>query len=452
MTYDVFIVITIIGTMIFCLLKEAFRPDFILFCALAALVLFGVITPAEAVKGFSNEAILTVALLFIIAGAVQQSEILTLLVAKALGRGHHPRRSLFKMMIPLSGLSAFLNNTPIVVMFTPIVHRWCQNRNISPSKFLIPLSYATIFGGTITLIGTSTNLLAHGLMIENGLPGYSMFQLAVVAVPGAILGTIFMSTIGYSILPLRRSADGHFQITRKTSPEIAVEEKSLIFARKNSASQRRSSKNVYLISSMKSPEVSDRKNTMFAIIILMATVLTAALNIMSMFTAALSAVIVLFLFKIVSFDSAKKYVHFNVLLMIACSIGIGVSLEVSGTASLLADQLIKITKESGVIGMLIVLYFLTNIFTEIITNNAAVVIMFPIALAAAEKMAADPTAFLVTITIAASASFTTPIGYQTNLIVYEPGGYRFTDYFKTGIPLSMIYLIVTVTVSYFVWL
>ncbi|WP_088033126.1 SLC13 family permease [Evansella clarkii] len=590
MTVEILLVLLVTGTMLICLIKEIARPDLIVFCALAVLFVSGILSPAEAVRGFSNEGMLTVAILFIVAGAVQQSGILTKMITKIIGTGKSPRFSILKMMVPVSGMSAFLNNTPIVVMFTPVIRNWCKERNISPSKFLIPLSYATIFGGTITLIGTSTNLIVHGLMLDNGLKGYSMFQLAVIGVPAALIGVLYMCTIGYKLLPVRTSSDVLFENTREYLSELIVEKNSsisgktiekaglrhlnglylieiirndgeriapvtshhkikdgdrliftglistivelqnmrgvrvdpgstiqledlkngnqvlleavvshqsglinktirqnrfrsrygggviavhrnekrinnkvgdiilepgdtlLVLAGRDFIKRWSSSKDFYIINPVDGPEVTDSFRTSIAVIVLAGMVLLAALEVMSMLKAATLAVLILFLTRTIGLDSAGKYMQFNVLLLIASSIGIGAAIESSGTASFIAGYIVSATEIFGAVGILILLYLVTNLFTEVITNNAAVVIMFPIALASASLTGADPLPFLVTITIAASASFSTPIGYQTNLIVYGPGGYRFTDYLKTGIALNIIYLLVTISVCYFLWL
>ncbi|MGM0903566.1 MAG: SLC13 family permease [Bacillota bacterium] len=589
MTLEIGFVLLVVIGMLICLMKEVARPDFIVFCALASLLLTGVLSPADALKGFSNEGMLTVALLFIVAGAVKQSGMLNSLVTKALGSGKNQRKSLVQMMFPISSLSAFLNNTPIVVMFTPVVRKWCKERNISPSKFLIPLSYATIFGGTLTLIGTSTNLVIHGFMIENGMAGFSMFQLAVVSLPAGLLGILYMVTIGYKLLPERKTSEESFdESSREYLSEAIVEPSSvlagktieeaglrslqglylieiirngertapvpsykklkehdrliftgmlstivelqnikglrvetgtnliledlqngsaslveavvshqsslihhtakesrfrskydagivavhrndervkskvgdiklkagdtlLLLANKDFSNRWSNSRDFYLISQIEDPEIVDSKKSFITITTLALMILLAVFNIISMFKAAVLAVIVLFITKTVNFESAKKYIQFDVLLLISCAIGIGIALEQTGAAGLIANYFVQLTKGAGVIGAIIVVYALTTVFTEIITNNAAAVLMFPISLAIANQLAVDPMAFFVTIAIAASASFATPIGYQANLIVYGPGGYRFSDYLKIGIPLNILYLIVTVTIVYFVW-
>lgn len=591
MTLEIGIVLIIVFSMLICLITEVSRPDFVVFLALSFLILSGVLSPSDALRGFSNEGMLTVALLFIIAGSVQQSGLLNQMMNRAMGSGLKPQRSLLRMMIPISSLSAFLNNTPIVVMFTPIVKKWCKEHELSPSKFLIPLSFAAIFGGTITLIGTSTNLLVHGLMLEHGLSGFSMFTLALVSVPAGIIGILFMTSIGYKLLPSRKTSEESFSddskeylgevIVEANSPLVAktiteagfndlsdlylieiirnngeriapvspykkirandrlifsgvistivelqnikglrVETGSnlkledlqngnaslveavvshqsslihqsikqsnfrskfgagvvavhrnherikskvgdivfkpgdtlLLLANKDFLNRWSNSNDFYLTSPIAQPQVVSTNKSIIAIFTLVSMVLLASFNVLSMFKATMLAVIFLFLTKTVTFEGIKRLIQFNVLLLIACSIGIGIAIDQTGTAALLANYFILMTKGIGIIGAVIVVYLLTTLFTEVITNNAAVVLMFPISLSIATQLGVDPMAFFVTIAIAASASFATPIGYQTNLIVYGPGGYRFSDYLKVGIPLNLLYLIVTITVVYFNWL
>ncbi|RBW67806.1 SLC13 family permease [Bacillus taeanensis] len=589
MTFEIAFVLIVILAMLICLIKEIARPDFIVFFTLAVLLLSGIVSPVDALKGFSNDGMLTVALLFIVAGAVKQSGMLNQLVTKALGSGQNQRMSLLQMVIPISSLSAFLNNTPIVVMFTPVIRKWCKERNIAPSKFLIPLSYATIFGGTLTLIGTSTNLVIHGFMREHGMEGFSMFQLAVVSLPASLIGIIYMVTIGYKILPIRKTSEESFDegareylseafiephspligktieeaglrnlqglyliemirngertaavpsyiklrehdqliftgvlstivelqnikglrvetginlkledlqngsaslveavvshqssLIQKTVKEnkfrskygagiVAVHRNDerinnkvgdivlkpgdtlLLLGNKDFLNRWSNSRDFYLISPIKDPEIIDSRKSIITGATLVIMILLAAFNIFTMFEASLLAVITLFLTKTITFEGARKYIQFDVLLLIACAIGIGIALEQTGAAALIADYFIQWTKGFGAIGAITIVYFITTLFTEVITNNAAAVLMFPISLAMANQLSIDPMAFFVSIAIAASASFATPIGYQTNLIVYGPGGYRFSDYLKIGIPLNILYLIVTVVIVYFVW-
>lgn len=420
MTFEIGFVLVIICFMLICLIKEIARPDLILSAALLILLIAGILSPSEAAQGFMNEGMWTVGLLFIVAAAVQQNQVLHSFILKGMGSGNKPKRSVYRMMVPVAGLSAFLNNTPIVVIFTPIIRRWCERMNIAPSKFLMPLSFAAIFGGTLTLIGTSTNLIVHGFMLDRGMEGFSMFQLGIVGLPACILGIVYMSTVGYRLLPdravgIKPGAHAPSEAEEGTSSPLSYQ-------------------------------------SVLSLFVLILMVLLAALEILSMFHAALAAVIVLILGRAVSFRKIYNSVQFEVLLLIAAAIGVGTAMETSGTATYLADYLVGASSAWGVIGALVAIFLLTSVFTEVITNNAAAVLMFPIAFAAAQQLNQEPIGFFVAIAIAASASFATPIGYQTNLIIYRPGGYRFTDYLKVGLPLNLLYLLVTVGIVSLVWL
>jgi len=191
--------------MIVCLVAELLQPDVIVFCALGVLIATGVLEPAEALIGFSNEGMLTVAVLFIVAYAAQSAGILELLAASIMGDGKGLRRSLARMMAPVMGISAFLNNTPIVAMFAPAVREWTARHHFSPSKFLIPLSYASIFGGICTLIGTSTNLVLNGLLSEATGQSFTMFELAWVGIPCTLVGTAYLLLVGVRTLPDRKN-------------------------------------------------------------------------------------------------------------------------------------------------------------------------------------------------------------------------------------------------------
>ena len=201
MSLEMMFVLILLLTMFAVLIFEVARPDMVIFSVLVILLLSGILTVDEALSGFSNEGMLTVALLFIVAGTVQKSGLINQLMEKWLQNSHTLTGSMIRFFVPISAFSAFLNNTPIVVTFTPIIKKWCEDRGIAPSRFLIPLSYATILGGTITLMGTSTNLVVHGLMLDFGLEGFSLFTLASVGIPVALIGLIYLFTIGYKLLP-----------------------------------------------------------------------------------------------------------------------------------------------------------------------------------------------------------------------------------------------------------
>ncbi len=203
MTWEIGLVLLIIAVMFICLILEFARPVIIIGATVSVMMLLGILTPAEAVQGFSNIGMLTIALLFIIGGTVQKSDLFSRFVQMILGNNRNLPAVLTRLMVPVTALSAFMNNTPIVTMLMGEVRGWCRIHGIKPSKLLLPLSYAAIFGGMITLIGTSTNLIVHGLMIDIGMDGFSLFALAVIGLPAAAAGCIYMISLGKRILPNR---------------------------------------------------------------------------------------------------------------------------------------------------------------------------------------------------------------------------------------------------------
>lgn len=591
MTWEMWFVLIVVIVMLVSLVKEIARPDVIVFIALFSFIVVGILSVDEALKGFSNEGMLTVALLFIFASAIQKSGIFERMIKKVLAEGKRPKIALFKLIVPSAFFSAFLNNTPIVATFTPIIRSWCEKQKLAPSKFLMPLSFATILGGTMTLIGTSTNLVVHGMLLDYGLAGFSFFQLAYVGLPIAIIGLIYLVTIGYSLLPDRkvttltkqeskeylvemiiekdfpfinktikeaglRQLEGLylFEVIRgreKLSPvksslklkegdrliftglistiaqlermkglrletgseigletlkngatklvEVVVSHQSSLLQRIIKDTQFRSKFDAAVIAVHRNQErvhskigdiilkpgdtlllltgadfqqriieandfylatkVSDEHfqiptgwRSWFPSLVLVMMLILVVLEVFSMFVAAGLGVILMVLTRIITAQEAKRSIHFDVLIVIACAFGVGAAMQKTGLASTIASSLVHIAAPIGIIGVLFAIYLLTTIFTEMVTNNAAAVIMFPIGMEVANHIGANPIAFAVLIAIGASASFLTPIGYQTNLIVYGPGGYRFKDYIRVGLPLNIILMVSTVFLTYFVWI
>ncbi|MED4972302.1 SLC13 family permease [Geobacillus kaustophilus NBRC 102445] len=592
MTFKIGFVLFMIALMMGGLMLEVARPDMIVFAVLTVFLLTGIITEEEALEGFSNEGTLTVALLFIVAGAIQKSGIIERSLIKRLKKGKTIAGTMAKIFLPVSGFSAFLNNTPIVAALTPILRKWCEENKIPPSKFLIPLSYMTVLGGTITLMGTSTNLVVQGLMLKQGMEGFSLFELGIVGVPITIAGLVYLITIGYRLLPnnksIKETVQEHsreylaemvvgsdfpylnqtvqvaglrqlkglylIEIIRgneKISPvkattkiqkgdrliftglvstiaelqqikgltletgtdlsldtlkngntqlvEAVVSHHSSLLDKTIKQAQFRSkydaaviavhrnqeriqskigdivlkpgdtllllcgsdfmnkfkqSNDFYVVTPLDTPVAlqEDKKKGWIAIGILLAMILLVTFGVLSMFKAMSLAVVLLLLMKVITPADAKQSIQFDVLLLIASSFGIGTAVLKTGTAEWIADGLLKIAQPLGVIAVLFFVYLLTNIFTELLSNSAAAVLMFPIAMEIAEKMSINSTGLAVLIAIAASAAFITPIGYQTHLIVYGPGGYRFMDYVKVGTPLNIIVMIITVWIVYLVWI
>ncbi|WP_142829120.1 SLC13 family permease [Planococcus soli] len=591
MSVQMIFVLIVIVAMVSALLFEIARPDMIVFSALVVLLLSGILTTEEALRGFSNPGMLTIALLFIVVGTVQKHGLIDQMMIGWLNKGKSLKGSLFRIFLPLPLISAFLNNTPIVVTLTPLLKKWCEERNIAPSKVLIPLSYVTILGGTITLMGTSTNLVVHGMLIDYGLPGFSLFQLAIVGIPITIVGLIYLFTVGNMLLPENkgfskqvtedsrkyiaemvveetfphtnqtveqaklRDLKGLYLIeiirgqtrissvssktiiqsgdrliftgliatiadlqkrkglTLKTGTDLQLEDlkngntqlaeavvshESSLLSKTIKQSQFRSrydagvmavhrnnerikskvgdiilrpgdtllllagtgfvekyqqSNDFYVVSSMKTPKSLEESRFVgwFSLLVLLGAIALVIVGWLTMFKAMALAVLILLVTKSVSMDDAKNDVQFNVLLLIASAFGVGAAMTKTGLAQWAADGLLAIGQPFGLLAILILIYLLTSIFTELITNSAAAVLMIPIGIEMASNLQLDPMGFAVIITIAASASFITPIGYQTNLIVYGPGGYKFMDYVKVGTPLSILVMSVTIGIVYYYW-
>ncbi|GAB3790823.1 SLC13 family permease [Virgibacillus kimchii] len=591
MSFDMIFLLIVLLTMFAVLIFEVARPDMVIFSVLVILLLTGILTVNEALSGFSNEGMLTVALLFIVAGTVQKSGLINHMMEKWLQNSRTHAGSMLRFFVPASAFSAFLNNTPIVVTFIPIIKKWCEERGIAPSKFLIPLSYATILGGMITLMGTSTNLVIHGLMLDFGFEGFSFFTLAVVGLPSAVLGLIYLFTVGYKLLP---SNKGFSQRTKNASKEYIAEmhvtddfryhnmfveqaglrdlkglylieiirgedrispvrstsviqcgdrliftglistiaelqkvrgleletgtnidlddlrdgstnlvdavvsdqssllfktikqsqfrsrydagiiavnrnnerirnkigdiilkpgDSLLILAGTDFVEKYQNSKDFFVVSTLDTPASlnQSRKKGWFSIAMLLVMIVTVTVGWLSMFKAMALTVLVFLTSKIITPQEAKEYVHFNVLLLIASSFGIGIAMRKTGLTEWIAGCLLSFGQSLGLVAILVMLYVLTNIFTEVVTNSAAAVMMLPIGIEMAQTLAVNPSGMAVLIAIAASASFITPIGYQTNLIVYGPGGYTFMDYVKVGLPLSFIVMVTSVFIIYHVW-
>lgn len=586
--WQAWLTIAVIIAIAVALLREIARPDLIFLGGLGLLLLMGIITPTEAFAGFSNTAVLTVGALFVVAAGVQQTEALGFLDRLLFAQSGRLHGTLVRLMLPTAFLSAFLNNTPIVAMFTPRVQQWARRVGMPASKLLIPLSYAAILGGMVTLIGTSTNIVVSGLLEEAGQPAFGMFDLTWVGVPAVFGVILFFLIIGHRLLPDRgteqpddddglkdclfelrvsknapfagktiqeaelRALGGAYLVHVRraghlvpASPEAVVEAGDVLtftgdalmleqllerpgLERKVTAAedddlqtlplyeavvsdasnlvgktlrevefrdqyggavlaiQRKqgrvtgplgripiksgdlllieardgfdkrwnaSRSDFYLVAARRPTQVKPQpRKAPIALLIVVAMVTLVATGLVPLISATFAAALAMILTRCVRGAQARKSVDLQVLVVIAAALGIGKAVAATGLSDLLAQTMLSATAGMGVVSTIVILYLTTNILTELITHKAAAVLMLPVALTLALELGVDPKAFALAVTVGAAASFMTPIGYQTNLMVMAAGGYRFRDYLKVGVPVSILVMIIATTMIYLVWL
>ncbi|MEM7276302.1 MAG: SLC13 family permease [Actinomycetota bacterium] len=577
MNLDAVITVAVLATMVGGLITGRLSPPSAVLGATAALYVAGVTSAAEAFAGFANPAPITVAGLYVIAGAIERTGAIQPLVARVLGRPNGDRRDLGRLTVPAAAASSLLANTPIVAMLVPAVTRWADQHRRSASTYLIPLSYATILGGAVTVIGTSTNLVVSGLLVQAGQEPLAMFDLARVGLPLAVAGLVVIVLLGPVLLPARRRprdvAEGRdFTVCMDVDPGGPIDRRSvteaglrhldgvylvevvrpertiapvapdqtlrggdrlvfagrfddivdlqaikgltpseagavdvldaendlaffeivigaaspivgrtpaefdfrgryqgavlgihrsgerigdkigsvrlqagdtlLVLARRGFRRRWRDTGDFLLVSRLDAPMTPATSQAPWALAALAGVVLLPAFGVLSVTRATVAAAVGLVLVRVLRPREARDAIDPNVVLMIGGAFGLGEAVRASGLADRVATGVIEGFGWAGTAGAVVGLVLATMILTELITNAAAVALIFPIALGVADETSLDPRLLMIGLAVAGSASFLTPIGYQTNTMVYGPGGYRFTDYLRLGAPLSLL----TVTV------
>ena len=572
MSWEAGVTVVVLVLTFTALAKEWLPPPATFVSAVVALLVSGVITPEEAFAGFANPAPITVAALYVLARAVEKTGALQPLVAATLGKGSSRRGSLLRLVVPSAAASAFLNNTPIVAMLVPQVSAWAERRGQSPSRYLMPLSFAAILGGVVTAIGTSTNLVISGLLEASGEPPLGMFEISSVGLPVALIGLILIVLLAPALIPERRGVgaeldeefrefvlnmlvtpggplDGktveegglrHLQgvflvevdrggeiipvtpstvlhgddrlvfvgkadlvvdlqgmrglvstehqhtggldsarhtffeaVVGKVSPLVGRTLKEVSFRAEYQAAVvaihraggrvkaklgqvklqvgdtlviladpqflgRFRDRNDFLLVAMLggAPPVTTGRAWLVGLVAVL-IVGGAALGLMPILHLSLLGAMILVATGVLTPWDARNAVDLNVIVVIAAAFGLGAAMQSSGLAAVIAGSLVGAFGGFGATGVLIGLVVATIVLLSLITNNAAAVLMFPIAISAAGSLGVDARPFALAIAVAASASFLTPIAYQTNLMVYGPGGYRFFDYARLGTVLTV---------------
>lgn len=588
---DIWIVSIILLLTIYSLIMEKISIDLTAIGIIVLLIVSRILTPKEAISGFANPAVITVGAMFVVSKGMMRTggvEFLGRQVIK-IAKGN-AKLALAVILFSVAIASAFINNTPVVILFIPVVMAMCCEFGLSPSKFLIPVSYASILAGTCTLIGTSTNIIISDLSVSSGYSGLSMFELSIVGVPIAVMGIIFLLLVAPKVLPAHASplCQTQDQEQRKYLAELQIPEGSNLIGRKVSVIFKEKYPSMEIIELIKNShiyypannhkiieaadtllvkaslndlvailhdervelptserellmgaqkdapivveliltphsrfrgrqlsnttlakdsdvhiiavqrqhlhmaekqlhevrlmtgdtlliwcdesklesirqdndfiviedvyeEIVHKRKAVWSIVNFVCMIATATLGLADIMTCALAAAFLMIVTGCLQMRDAYRALQGDVLLLIAGTIALGVAMQKTGASQLYAESFLSLFRDFPPTVVLLGIMILTSISTQILSNNATAVLLLPIAISTAIGIGVDPKPFIVGICFGASACFATPVGYQTNLMIYGPGGYSFMDYIRLGIPLNIFVIVAGTLLIPLVW-
>ena len=452
MTFDQIAALAVLVAVVGVLIHGKVRADVVALTGAAVLLLLGVVRPVEVQGAFASPAVIALAGLFVIAYAIELSGLLGLLIRQATRLAARlGSTGVWAVIGMCGGLGGFLNNTPVVVLAAPVIRDVAQSLNLSPKRFLMPLSHLTVLGGLLTLIGTSTNLLVNDMARNAGQPVFSLFEITPVGLTIAVVGALWLYLVGAR--QLGRSVAGD----EAEQARLAEEQ-----ARAQAEAERRASRRLLPFRLPRLGEArtnedgsgdahlgdvglfkaADRpfelRRALIALTVFVLVVGAAGLGLVPIAAAAFAGAVALILLGVLTAEEAYAGLRPEILLLIAGMVVLGIAIEVTGLAAAGADILIHVIQPFGPLAALIVLYGVTLFATELLSNATVAVLVTPIAVALAESLGVDPRPFLVAVMMAASAAFATPFGYQTNVLVYQMAGYSYLDFVKVGLPLNLV--------------
>ena len=580
MNWDAILTLLVLAGAIALFVSEKLPVDMVAILALSALVILGIVGPEVAISGFANEATITVAAMFVLSAGLQRTGALRA-IARLFARIQWPWLFGLVVMVTIAGASAFVNNTAMVAVFLPLVLAATSANGLPPSKFLIPMSYAAQMGGVSTLIGTSTNLLVNSLAKDLGVRGFTLFEFAPLGIACAVVGIVYLMTIGRWLLPANQSTaltetyelgkyitelrvsagspmigksiadaklgekhgvyvmelerdgehlswapraevlregdvllargdwsritevrermkleiepefklrDEQFEVGDRSLLEVMIAPNSrfqdetlkdlefkwhynatvlaihrrgevlrekvrevtlstgdvlLMMVPKDDIPALRRNPNVVIVTEREDDGASRRKAPL-ALAIMAAAIGVAATGLLPIVIAALIGCVLMVVTRCIEPEEAYDAVDWRIIVMLAGVLPIGFALQQSGAAEFLAQHTLGRMGDLDPVLVLAVVYLLALVLSELMSNAAAAVLLVPIVVSASMSMGLSPTPFLVAVAFAASTSFSTPVGYQTNTMVYSIGDYRFTDFMRVGIPLNVIFWILGV--------
>ncbi|WP_330202370.1 SLC13 family permease [Cyanobacterium sp. Dongsha4] len=577
----IFLTLTVLIVALIAFIAEWLPVDLTSLSITVVLMILGLVSPNEGISGFGNSATITVMAMFILSAGITKTGILNIIRDWLIQwGGKNPTQQIFTLGVIVGPISAFINNTAVVAIFLPIVEQWSKQAKVSISKLLIPMSFLTILGGLITLLGTSTNILASGIAVQLGYPEFGIFQFTKLGLPVFLIGLIYLSIASPKLLPARKPPGGEslaedYELKEYVSEMIIPPKSSLIGQTLRSSEIQRKfdldvleiirndthfpppladkvlavgdillvrgsrsnllnikdERGVEILADFKfnSQELEEQNNSQeekiaevlilsnsrligsslkdlrfrqrynatvlavrrgqelirerfgkiplkfgdllliqapkdsfiglqttrellvleeknreglrqnkagIALAIILAVILTSAFDLVPILVSSLAGVLVMVMTGCLKPGEIYGSVRWDIIFLLAGLIPLGIAMDNSGTNQWLADNLLKVAGNLSGYWILVLFYFATSMLTEVLSNNAAVVLMIPIAVKVAETIGLEPLSFMYAVTFAASNSYLAPIGYQTNTMVYAPGGYKFLDYTRVGLPLT----------------